>query len=102
MSAVRADARVQHGIEIVVQRDAACHAGRDIGEEQLAVDRKGDAVAGSVDMVADDSGAAFACAFASCLLFFGDILVFGVVQEFAWIGKQYFRVGSVVVDHAHP
>ena len=75
VSSVGADARVQHRLEFrFVDGDAARHAGRDIRQEQLAVDGERHAVAGRIDRIADDAGTTFTRTFAARLFLSRHIL----------------------------
>ena len=103
MSSVGADARVQHRLEFrFVDGDAARHAGRDIRQEQLAVDGERHAVAGRIDRIADDAGTTFTRTFAARLFLSRHILGVGVSQQRTRIGKQNLVGIAIAADHAHP
>lgn len=85
-----------------VDGDAARHAGRDIRQEQLAVDGERHAVAGCIDRIADDAGTTFTRTFAARLFLSRHILGVGVSQQRTRIGKQNLVGIAIAADHAHP
>ena len=103
MLPVRADTRVQYRLELVfLYGDGSRHAGCDVGEEELSVDGEGHAVAAYVGGIADNSGPAFACTFATRPFFSGNVFGVGISEQRARIGEQHFAGVAVFVDHAHP
>ena len=100
---VGADARIEHRLEFrFVDGDGARRAGGDVGQEQSAVDGERHAISCGVDGIADDSGAAFARAFAPGLLLGRHILGIGVGKQRTRVGEQNLIGFAVLADHAHP
>ena len=100
---VGADARIEHRLEFrFVDGNGARHAGRDIRQEQLAVDGERHAVAGRIDRIADDAGTTFTRTFAARLFLSRHILGVGVSQQRTRIGKQNLVGIAIAADHAHP